>query len=320
LLGCGLVACQPAWAKAEFTAADACEAYLSTKKLNNPDAARLEAGKSYPVIKGNRPAGPEWYLLRLASANPAERWVKAGCGKVAAAAGGDGPGPAGAACGVPAQADGYVFAVSWQPAFCESQPSQPECNINDPNAYQATHFTLHGLWPNKTGCGRNYSYCGPVKTPPANFCAYPHVALSPEVRNKLAVVMPSVGAGSCLERHEWHKHGTCQNGTADQYYGQAAALVQQFNDSGIAKFMGGRIGRQVSLAEFRAALDAGLGEGASKRTKIGCKDGLLVDVYLSLPAELKPGASLKDLLAQGPRAPADYSCKNGFRVDAIGQQ
>jgi hypothetical protein len=44
-----------------------------------------------------------------------------------------------------------------------------------------------------------------------------------------------------------------------------------------------------------------------------------VDVYINLPAGLKPGASLKELIAQGAEAPADNSCKNGFRVDAIGQ-
>jgi len=306
-----------AWAKAEFTASESCEAYVSTKHLTNPDAAKLETGKSYPVLKSNRPTNPEWYLLHLDSANPPDRWVKTECGKMVVQTGRNKP--AGEACGVPAQADGYVFAVSWQPAFCESKPDKPECKIDDPKVYQATHFTLHGLWPNKTRCGTNYGYCGPVKQKPADFCDYPQVSLSAEVRDKLAVVMPSVGSGSCLERHEWYKHGTCQNGTADEYYAQATALVHEFNDSGIAKFMSERLGKPVSLEAFRAALDASLGAGTSKHAKIGCKDGLLVDIYLNLPAELKPGASLKELIAQGTDAPADNSCKNGFRVDPIGQ-
>ncbi len=237
-----------------------------------------------------------------------------------AQAGGEKAGASGEACGIPAQADSYVFAVSWQPAFCETKPNKPECRIDDPKAYQATHFTLHGLWPNKTGCGKNYGYCGTVKYQPANFCDYPKVTLSPEVREKLAVVMPGVGSGSCLERHEWYKHGSCQNRTADQYYGLATALVRQFNDSGISKFMSEHIGKQASLEDFRAALDSGLGVGASTRAKLGCKDGTLVDIYLNLPAELSPGANLKDLIAQGPLAPADNSCKNGFRIDPIGQR
>jgi len=318
LLTFSIFASPSAWAKAEFNAASACEAYISTKHLTNPDTATIEPGKSYPILKGNRPTNPEWYLLRLESATPHERWVKAECGTMAVQA--DSKIPVGAACGVPDQADGYVFAVSWQPAFCESKPDKKECQISDGKVYQATHFTLHGLWPNKTSCGINYGYCGTVKQKPTDFCDYPSVTLSPEVRDKLAVVMPSIGSGSCLERHEWHKHGTCQDGSADQYYAEATELVHQFNDSGISQFISERIGQQVSLEEFRAAFDADLGPNASKRAKIGCdQNGLLVDIYLNLPAVLKPGASLKELLAQASEAPADNSCKNGFRVDQIGQ-
>ncbi|MFM8330946.1 MAG: ribonuclease T2 family protein, partial [Candidatus Methylumidiphilus sp.] len=262
------------------------------------------------------------------STNPSSCWVRGGVGggvppspapATPAAPAAKASGAAGAACSLGGQADSYVFAVSWQPAFCESKPDKPECSIDDPKVYQATHFTLHGLWPNKTACGTNYGYCGAVKDKPAEFCGYPAVELSPEVRSQLAIVMPSVASGSCLERHEWHKHGTCQSGTPDQYYALATRLVREFNDSGAAAFMAEHIGQQVSLEDFRAALDQGLGAGASRHAKLGCKDGLLVDIYINLPAELKPDASLKDLLAQSPDAPADKTCASGFRVDPIGQ-
>jgi ribonuclease T2 len=318
-------AAQSAWAKTEFTAAQSCNAYTSTKKLTNPGSVKLEEGKSYTLLRPNRPNNPQWYLLKIDSAKPSERWVKVECGsKDGQATGGTssttGTSSNGSSCGTPAQADSYVFALSWQPAFCESKPNKPECAIRDPKVYQATHFTLHGLWPNKNSCGTKYGYCGQVKSQPSDFCQYPPVNLSSAVTDKLAVVMPSVGAHSCLERHEWHKHGTCQSGSADEYYTRATALVHEFNDSGMSKFISERINKKVSLNEIRAALDADLGVGTSKRAKIGCsKDGLLVDVWLYLPADLKPNASLKDLLAQGPNAPADNSCKNGFRVDEIGQ-
>ena len=318
-----LALCQTtAWAKGEFIASDACEAYVSSKKLTNPDQAKLEAGKSYPLLSTNQPTNPDWFQVRVDTANPTARWVKAECGSASlanAASAAKTGGAAGAACGLSGQADSYVFAVSWQPAFCESKPDKPECSITDPKVYQATHFTLHGLLANKNACGTNYGFCGEVKVKPAEFCAYPAVGLSPEVRSQLAVVMPSVGSGSCLERHEWHKHGTCQSGTPDQYYALATRLVHEFNDSGVAKFMAGRIGQQVSLQEFRDTLDQSLGKGASQRAKLGCKDGLLVDIYMNLPAELKPDSSLKDLLAQSAPAPADNTCNSGFRVDPIGQ-
>jgi ribonuclease T2 len=310
------------WAKGEFIASDACEAYVSSKKLTNPDMSKLEPGKSYPLLSTNQPANPDWFQVRVDSANPTARWVKAECGSASlanAAPAAKTGGAAGAACGLGGQADSYVFAVSWQPAFCESKPDKPECSIADPQVYQATHFTLHGLWPNKNACGTNYGFCGEVKVKPAEFCDYPAVGLSPEVRSQLAIVMPSVASGSCLERHEWHKHGTCQSGTPDQYYALATRLVREFNDSGIAAFMAKHIGQQVGLQAFQDALDKGLGEGASRHAKLGCKDGLLVDIYMNLPAELKPDASLKELLAQSAPAPADNTCKSGFRVDPIGQ-
>jgi len=41
----------------------------------------------------------------------------------------------------------YVLAVSWQPAFCETRPRLPECRSQTADRFDATNFTLHGLWP-----------------------------------------------------------------------------------------------------------------------------------------------------------------------------
>lgn len=316
---CLVALAQPAaWAESFFAADKPCEAYVSTKKLNNPGAIKLEVGKSYPVLATDRPDNPEWFQVRVEAANPLARWVKEACGKTGDASGGGGTAASGDICHVAGNADSYVFALSWQSAFCESKPDKPECQISDPKVYQATHFTLHGLWPNKNGCGINYDYCGSVKAKPSgSFCDYPDVALAAQTRKDLTVVMP--GVASCLERHEWHKHGTCQKETPDRYFELAASLVRQFNDSGVAQFMTRRLGQRVGPNDFRAVLNAGLGAGADRHVKLGCKDGLLVDVQLSLPADVRPNADLKALLAKGPAAPADNSCKNGFRVDAIGQ-
>jgi ribonuclease T2 len=83
--------------------------------------------------------------------------------------------------------------------------------------------------------------------------------------------------------------------------------------------MKNHINQQVSLEEFRAVLDSSLGNGASSHAKLGCKDGLLVDIYINLPAEIKPDANLKELISKAPPAPADKSCQKGFRIDHIGQ-
>ena len=308
----------PAWATTEFTATQVCEATPSIHKPANPGNINTVVGKTYPVLQGNKPSNPEWYLLRIDSANPTNRWVKNDCGTVNDSDV-DKKADGNVACGISNQADSYVFAVSWQPAFCESKPDKPECATNDPTVYQASHFTLHGLWPNKISCGIDYGYCGDVQDKPADFCDYPQVNLSAAVRNQLGVLMPSVSAGSCLERHEWYKHGTCQTGAPNQYFEKANNLVHQFNDSGISEFMKNHINRQVSLEEFRAVLDSSLGNGASSHAKLGCKDGLLVDIYINLSAEIKPDSNLKKLISKAPIAPADKSCQKGFRIDPIGQ-
>jgi ribonuclease T2 len=252
-------------------------------------------------------------LLSLTLMTGSTVWAQSHQGSAASHKGG------GAACRITNEADSYVFAVGWQPAFCESKHDKPECQIADPKVYQATHFTLHGLWPNKTSCGANYGFCGSVKASPKSFCEYPAITLSQTVHDKLTEVMPSVSSGSCLERHEWFKHGTCQSGTTDQYYNQAVDFVHQFNEGGISKFMSEHIGQQVSLKEFLAVLNESLGKGASDHAKLGCKNGSLVDIYLNLPANLQPGASLNDLLPQAPKAVFDQSCKNGFRVAELGK-
>src|SRR3546814_5265076 len=55
-----------------------------------------------------------------------------------------------------AAADFFVLAVSWQPAFCETRPAKPECVTQDEDRFDASHFALHGLWPQPRGnvsCG-----------------------------------------------------------------------------------------------------------------------------------------------------------------------
>ena len=41
----------------------------------------------------------------------------------------------------------YVLAVNWQLAFCETRSRLPECRSQTEDRFDASHFTLHGLWP-----------------------------------------------------------------------------------------------------------------------------------------------------------------------------
>ena len=298
-----------------FSAQQACPAYVSKNNLTNPDNAQIQAGSDYTILETNRTNQPDWYRVIVSSAHPRERWVGADCGQVKLTGTGSG---GNAQCGVAGQADSFVLALSWQPAFCETKPDKPECAITNPQVYQARHFVLHGLWPNKQTCGIKYGFCGDVKTQKQNFCDYPQLSLSPPSRAALAEVMPSVTAGSCLERHEWHKHGTCQASSIDDYFDAAVDLTRQFNDSGMAYFMNRRIGQDVRTTDFLNRVTAVLGSSARDRIKLNCHQGMLVEIQLSLQAELSPGIDLEKLIMDAPVQDSS-NCGESFRVDRIGQ-
>lgn len=304
-----------------FTAAEACPAYVSKNRQTNPGEIRLEPGQAYQVREANRRHGADWYRVLVPGAIPPERWVSKDCGRLdsASAAAGAEPPPARDPCRTPGLADSYVLALSWQPAFCETRPDKPECRIDDPNAYQAGNFTLHGLWPNRAECGIDYGFCGPVRGPEDDFCDYPPIDLEPPVLAELAEVMPSVPARSCLERHEWHKHGTCQTQWSDDdYYAISVDLTRQFNEAGLGRFMAERAGRRIAARDLLTRIEQALGRGARERIQLDCAQGMLVEVRISLPADLAEGESLAELVGRARPMNRAGDCGARFRVDRIG--
>lgn len=308
-----------------ITATQACEAYTNkpekagTEK-KNPDNAKLRIGDVYEVVDVNKPAGPTWLRVEVEDANPTQRWVESACGKVDVK---EEVAKPKANCSQAGQADSYVFAVSWQAAFCETHQAKPECAAAKPTNWSAGHFTLHGLWPNLSACGTNYGFCSTTPKAAA-FCDYPEPAIKPATFKQLTQVMPSAGAGSCLQRHEWYKHGTCQtNWDADGYFEVAIQLVNQFN-AGAAKFFADNVGKEVKSADFYAAIDQGLGAGAHERMKFTCnliKDDKgshmdLVDIYMNLPANIPAKPDLKALLQAG-KPGFSSNCGDSFRVEAV---
>ncbi|QRN96378.1 hypothetical protein JRI60_46465 [Archangium violaceum] len=304
-----------------------CEAFVSKKKKSNPDKAHLEPGDAYVILEVNRPNQPDWIRVRVEDANPPERWVEANCGRQSVSAAtpvDDGqPEPETpidpddpSLCSTAGLQDSFKLALSWQPAFCESHRSKKECAVNFPATFQsAGNFTLHGLWPNRESCGINYGNCE-HRRKPREFCDYPDLGLNPEVAKQLSQVMP--GTASCLERHEWFKHGTCQvDWDMDQYYEVAMDLVRQFNGAGISKYMAANMGKQVSMEDFLQQVDNGLGPEARDRLQLSCSGGKLTDVLISLPAQIEPGASLGEMVR---RAPPDFrsKCPSRFTIDAVG--
>ena len=210
-----------------------------------------------------------------------------------------------------------ILAASWQPAFCETAPDKPECQSLGQKRFDASHFALHGLWPED-------SYCDVPATQRKNdeagrWSQLPPVDLDSATRAVLEQAMP--GTRSQLERHEWIKHGTCYGEDADRYFGTAVLLLATLNASEVQALFASNVGRQLSAKRIRAAFDNALGAGAGARVKINCEeDGdrrLITEITLGLYGVAGDTPNLGKLLL-GAR-PTSTGCDGGM-VDAVGLQ
>jgi ribonuclease T2 len=303
-----------------FIAREACPALQSIRKATNPGEVKTEPGKSYPMIAKNKPNASH-YFIEVEGADPARRWVAVECGEHVVSADGSGP-PSEPGAG---DGDGetpraaYVLAVSWQPAFCEMKPNKPECASETRDRFDATHFTLHGLWPQPA----SNAYCN---VPPqlslidkdGDWDQLPAPTLSDQTKQKLAQVMP--GTQSNLERHEWIKHGTCFHAdSADEYFSRAIALMDQLNASKAQQLFASNVGGQLTGQAIRDAFDESFGEGAGDRVRVACKRvngrNLIVEMTIGLVGQIGDEPSLTDLIAAS--APTDPGCPGGA-VETVG--
>ncbi len=300
--------------KGFFIDHEACPALQSIRKETNPGGVQTQPGHFYPILAKNKPAASH-YLIEIDGADPSRRWVSVQCGEHVVPAdgsdGGDGPG----------ERPAYVLAISWQPAFCEVKPDKVECKTETQERFDATHFTLHGLWPQP----RSNTYCN---VPPeltlddknGDWGKLPAPNLGETTREKLAQVMPCTQSN--LERHEWIKHGTCfHSDSADEYFSKAIALMDQLNSSKAQELFASHVGAEIESKAIRDAFDESFGDGAGDRVRVACKrDGgrnLIVEITVGLVGEIGDAPSLPQLIAASE--PTDPGCPRGV-VDAVGRQ
>jgi len=304
--------------KGSFLANKECPAFQSFRKGTNPDGAQVESGHSYQLLAKNAPVATH-YRVRIENASPPERWVSADCGLLREEnAGSQGSGsPAGTSTENQTQ---FVLSLGWEPGFCESHNTKPECASERSDEFDATHFTLHGLWPQP----RKREYCDvPLELIQAdrrgNWQALPIVNLSKETQEHLALVMP--GTRSLLDRHEWIRHGTCYGGDVETYFRQALSLVDAINGSAVQSLFAGNIGKELSIGAIKDAFDSAFGAGAGDRVRLACKrDGsrqLITEITIGLGAQPGGATSLGDLIKAS--SPTDPGCPGGI-VDAVGYQ
>ena len=192
------------------------------------------------------------------------------------------------ACDSPPSIDHYTLALSWQPAFCESHAGKPECGALDSGDFAATNLALHGLWPNGAGDEHPF-YCGVAAAERSldeagEWCELPATGADQATQTDLAQVMP--GSQSCLDRHEWTKHGTCSGLGGDAYFDAAARLVRDMQSTRLAKLLRGNIGMQVSRRNLLASFEQDFGAGTAAALELACRrnggSAYLIEIRLAL--------------------------------------
>ncbi len=212
----------------------------------------------------------------------------------------------------------YVLAISWQPAFCETAERRPECTSQTKERFDASHFALHGLWPQRV------EYCDVSRDQQltdrdGDWRDLPAPELGKATAAKLREMMP--GTQSALDRHEWIKHGTCYGEPAEAYFVDALAMLEAVNASAVRDLFVRSIGKELTQKQVRDAFDIAFGRGAGQRVRLACeRDGnrrIITELTIGLTGEITASADYKRLTMAA--RPTNGGCDSGI-VDAVGLQ
>jgi ribonuclease T2 len=165
----------------------------------------------------------------------------------------------------PAETD--ALAISWEPAFCLTNPAKPECRSETPERHDAHAFSLHGLWP------QSGSYCGATAAQKADDAAgrwsqLPAVTLEAATESLLQVDEP--GTQSDLERHEWLEHGSCSGLSQQDFFAPTLAMLDGINASHLGAVVGANVGGHLTLAQLQAAAKLDYGPYAAADIEYLC--------------------------------------------------
>ncbi|MGH6922704.1 MAG: ribonuclease T2 family protein [Propylenella sp.] len=340
--------------KGYFIAFSDCEANKK-KDSDNPGSVRLEVLRAYAMLGRNSTPGTH-YQVRVPGAPETEaRWVPMNCGAYAPqeslvlagkpSPGGDGGGSGGGSGGSGGDDGGglapdsieFVLAASWEPAFCASSAgrNKPECKSLTADRFDATHFALHGLWPDDLDDKAIFPcYCarGAPRSCSGSLSSDASIDLSQAVLYQLSVVMPGVQSG--LHLHEWPKHGSCyeedksgedKGATPDEYFAEVLALMEQLNASPAQALFAENIGEMLKRDAIEAAFDQAFGAGASDRLTIRCSgsgaDRNIAELWINLKGDVRPESDLATLILAAPPTSTSTntaSCGGGRVVKVTG--
>ena len=212
------------------------------------------------------------------------------------------------------QGENFVFSISWEPAFCDSHTSKPECQAENSASFAAQNFALHGLW------SQSGQYCGVSQADRRNdsrsqWSKLPPVVLSPDLANALAVEMP--GVASDLERHEWTKHGTCSGLRQQDFFTDAIGYLNSVNGGSLRAFVSSNVGSTVQLSDLVQATTNDYGPSGSQGVEFLCGSSsgqqMLTEIrlHLALPIPLPQTLDSSYLVAPSQPASAQQLCSDG---------
>ena len=305
-----------------FIAQKECQAVHSIKKGTHPFT--LTKGMAYKVMAKNKPAQTHYLITIEGLEKNPNKWVSTDCGilltncTVNQSTTSQPSSSNSLSSSQNSQSSSkqkeYLLAISWQPAFCQTHQSKVECTTQTEDRYDASHLSLHGLWPQP----RNNAYCNvSAKDKSLDRRKYwnqlESLHLPSNLFADLLVVMP--GVGSYLQRHEWIKHGTCYSDSPVTYYKDAMMLVNKINDTNLSSLFANNINKTITTEQIRDTFDDAFGEGAGDKVNVKCNNKLITELSINLKGDIDKDANLSKLLKDAPNAPT--SC-NGGMVDAVG--
>lgn len=300
---------------AQFEASSACEAFESIRNRTNPGNIRLIPGNTYSVTAKNKPNETHYYLM-IEDVEPQQRWVDVSCGELQGRLSDDDQAQ-------PFSSSENLLAISWQPAFCETHQNKTECETQTTGRFDASNFTLHGLWPQP----RSNSYCNvndEIQTldRERKWSQLPPIRLSESLLQELTQKMP--GVASNLHLHEWYKHGTCYSETPEEYYQESLALLAQVNNSEVRELFVTNLGTEVNGDDILAEFETAFGNDAKDKVAISCatdnqptKRRMIVELKLNLKGEIESDTTMTKLLTTGQTVNSRDVCPAG-EIDPAG--
>ncbi|MEM9770365.1 MAG: ribonuclease T, partial [Cyanobacteria bacterium P01_D01_bin.73] len=297
-----------------FTADTSCPALSSIRRQANPGNITIRPGTTYPLLGKNKRDATH-YQIRIEDASPSSRWVGVACGRISEGISNSDRPLTDSDRNNPSQnspGQNYVLAASWQPSFCETRLNKPECRSQTGDRFDATSFSIHGLWPRPVYCNvpRNIEQLDKDK----RWSRLPELDLSPALRQELAIKMP--GYQSYLHRHEWYKHGTCYSETPEEYYQETILLIDQLNASKVRTLLVRNLEKDITSQQVNQAFQDSF--GAAGKVRISCKkvnqENLIDELKINLRGDINPRSNIADLLAAAPDV-NNPGCRSG-QVDS----